>query len=322
MRRLFSILLCLVMCFGWSLTAFAGGPMPAQDILAAESTDSAAAVTAQTALPSGLYVGNTYSIRSAANASFMLNVDSGTDKNQTPVNTWKKDGSPEQVFKIISSGSYYKLATICSTSGRVLDAYRNNYTLDDGCKVDIWDNDDDPAQQLVIEGNNTSGCTIRLASKPNLALTAMSMSNGVQVQFKTYDANNANQKWVFLEPSFSLSSAPDPNCQNKENWCWAAAAKIVGVHNGGLDPVVDKATQMLTDTYGVHKPYYRSAVFSGKTRYFVDGVQHSIVEEMHHNDEDLTGTADKLIYNKNGGYKYSENISGSMNAFYYCRDPK
>ncbi len=286
MKRFFSILLCLSMFLGCSLTAFAGGPITEEDELAANSMENTAAVMS---LPSGLSVGKTYTIKSMASGStsYMLNVHGGNDNDGTAVDMWQNDGSPEQRFKIISTGAGYKLEALCS-SKRVLDAYR---PLKDGCKADIWEADDDQAQVLTITNSNSSGYyNICLASNPTLALTAVSLTNGGAVQFKTLNANSNNQKWKFIQPNDTLQRTPDPDCQNKNLWCWAACVKMVAVHNsGGLNPEIDTAPQILKNTDGLHKTYYGYNTVGGIKRYFADGVQYAIVKYIKDVDENLTG---------------------------------
>lgn len=282
MKRILCVLLCLAVCFGCSLTAFAGGSIPAQDMIGAADQAEPAAVTA---LPSGLSVGKLYNIRSMASERaypFMLNVWGGIDNDKTRVDMWLRDATTAQRFSIIVSGSYYKLRALCSST-RVLDAYRNSDgSITSCCQADIWSNNDDAAQQLIIEGSSTSGYTICLASNPSLALTAVNLSNDGAVQFKTKTGAN-NQKWCFDEAVPLLTRYPDYYCQNKNNWCWAAAAKIVGIHNGGgLNPAIDPNAQKLDNNDSLHNSYYG---YNGSERY-ADGVQHAIVKTVYYTSTD------------------------------------
>ncbi len=292
MKRLLSVLLCLVTCFCCSLTAFAGGPRTAEDIAAAGHTDNIAAVAS---LPSGLSVGTTYSLLSMESTDselFMLNVWGGKDTDGAKIDMWKWDGTKEQRFRLISSGSYYKLEAVCSSSGRVLDAYR---PLTNGCNVDLWSSNDNEAQELVIKPDDISGYVISLAYDPSLVLTAVDLSNDGAVQFKTNTHKN-NQKWMFIESNDTLQRAPHPNCQNKKNWCWAAAAKMVAAHNsGGLKPEIDQAPQMLNNIDGRHKTYYGYGTINGTTKYFVDGAQYAIVKQIKGSDGDISGSVDDSV---------------------------
>lgn len=165
MKRLFSILLCLVMCFGCSLTAFAGGPI--SDIRNDENEISNTWMAIHAVPPGDLKYGVTYRIRSMASMSLWLNVNNGTDANNTPVTMRSEDedfNKKNQKFRLISAGSYFMLGAACSTDGRVLDAYRINGELKGGCSADIWLKGDNSAQYFVITGDSNSGYLIRLAS--------------------------------------------------------------------------------------------------------------------------------------------------------------
>lgn len=275
MKRFFSILLCLVMSFGFSLTAFAGGPITAEDILSVENTDI---TVMPMELPSELSAGTVYKIKSMDNSvsgSFMLNVNGGKDSNGAKINMWRQeDGSEEQKFRLVASGNYYKLKAVCA-SGRYLDAYRNNDKIEDGCTVDIWDDSDNPAQQLVITGNSTYGYTIFLTGSASLVLTATGMYNGAGVQFQKLTSNK-NQRWNFISTDDTPTLLqPDSKAQNKSLWCWAAAAKMVAEHNsGGLNPKISTSPQRLDNELGF-RINYCSMDSSGYLT--VDGAQHSIV---------------------------------------------
>ncbi len=198
MKRMLSSLICVAMSFACSLTAFAGGPLSEDDTLANENTESTAAVMTATSLPSGLSLGATYTIKSKASPSstdYMLNFYGKNDYDKANIDVWKRDGSQDQRFRIISSNGGYKLEAL-SSSRRVLDAYRISGQLQNGCNADVWEDNDDAAQKLVFN-KTASGYTICLESNPTLALTAESMTNGGNVKFATLNANANNQKWEF-----------------------------------------------------------------------------------------------------------------------------
>lgn len=285
MKRLICILLCVATCFACSLTAFAGGPITEEDAIATQNTES---IAAPQALADGLKLGTTYKIRSMASSAsnpFVLNVPGGADGNGKKIDMWTpdQDDRNDQKFRLIASGSYYKLIAMCSSSGRVLDAFR---PLTSGCSVDIWDNEnDDAAQQLSITGSS-SGYVIRLASNSTLALTAVSLSNGGAVQFQTY-TGSTNQKWGFdVQSTMSLPRQPDPDGQNKSKWCWAAAAKMVAEHNGGVNSQILRSSKLLDNQAGVHESFYG---IDSSGRLTADGVQRAIVEHVKSTDKDITG---------------------------------
>lgn len=295
LKKIAALAMAAVTAGALGLSAFAGGPMPQEDELAAESKVSAAA--AQTALPSGLSVGTTYSLVSEMSADsylFALNVWGAQDINNANVDMWKWDGSKEQRFRLISSGSYYKLEAVCSSNGRVLNANNLNTS---GCNANLWLNQDSKnnAQQLVItKDSKSNGYVIKLASNNNLALTAVSLVNNGAVQFKTY-TGASNQKWKFFESNDTLQRAPHPYFKNKSMWCWASAAKMVADHNGGgIDSQIDRAPQMLTNTEGIHKTFYGQGTIDGTTRYFVDGTQYAIVKYIKNNDKNLEANTNEV----------------------------
>jgi len=187
MKKLFAVLICLLLLTGFSMTSFAGG-------LADGEVDSTPVQPLEESIQTrdALVIGGIYTIR-LGSSNKMLNVNSGIDANGTTVNVWTSDGSIEQKFKVVSGSSgTYRLQAMCSNSGRVIDAYR---PIKDGCKVDIWLSNDAPAQDLYITSVSNGYYTIRLASYPTLYLTATGTSNGSAVKYKTKATNYSNQKW-------------------------------------------------------------------------------------------------------------------------------
>lgn len=168
-----------------------------------------------------LDIGTIYNLRPSTSSTSYLNVYAGTDANGTKVCTWSKDGSKEQKFKLISgseSGTY-KLQAVCSSSGRVLDAYSKARPIQSGAQADIWAPSDNTAQNLYIYSNGDGTFRIKLASFSTLGLTAVSTGNNGTIKFNTISSTspNSNQRWYF-EPisstvrvtgvSLNYSSAP------------------------------------------------------------------------------------------------------------------
>lgn len=300
MKRLFSILLCLVMCFGCSLTAFAEGALPAETEFAANNTGN---TVSPMAIPSGLMFGKVYTIKPKLSRDIdplVLNVNNENNANGTPISLVQQNNSPGQKFRLISSssGSKFKLLAMSSSDGKVLDAHRNTKKeLFDGSPADIWDSDDNEAQEFEITGDSASGYSICLASGPKpdsenrLALTVDSIVDNGAVQFKTY-SGSLRQKWEFIaDNSFPSSKQPDPDAQNKTNWCWAAAAKMVGEHNGGVNSNILRYAKELEDEVGIHRDYYGLTAIA---RLSVDGVQRAIVVDAHRNDKNDGGSVDDV----------------------------
>lgn len=82
---------------------------------------------------------------------------------------------------------------------------------------------------------------------------------------------------------------PQPYGQNKEFWCWAAAAKMVAEHNNGLGYSTEP--QQLTYEDGLHSHggvnYWGEDTNKKKT---ADGAQRSIVMAVKGNDSNQIGT--------------------------------
>lgn len=81
--------------------------------------------------------------------------------------------------------------------------------------------------------------------------------------------------------------APQEYGQNKNNWCWAAASKIVAENNGGENPSISRSAQVLTNIQGVHNDYFG---IDSSGRYTADGVQCAIVKYIFKNDGDNGGS--------------------------------
>ena len=134
-------------------------------------------------------------IITSRNSRKCLNVNYGTDANGTNVTQYTQDGSTEQKWKLVSTGTNtFKIYAMCSSNGtnRVLDVLRTNGSASgsivSGNNVDIWAPNDNAAQEFVIEkyttdNNSTTSetgevrniYTIRLKSNTNLALTSFGL---------------------------------------------------------------------------------------------------------------------------------------------------
>lgn len=94
----------------------------------------------------------------------------------------------------------------------------------------------------VITTKNYGTATLTIKDK----ITGVSTTASVQVTRETTSSNVV---------------APNPDGQNKTLWCWAAAAKMVGVHNRGLNPDITPGATVLTDTNNTHS--YNGQEFTG-----------------------------------------------------------
>lgn len=81
--------------------------------------------------------------------------------------------------------------------------------------------------------------------------------------------------------------------QNKEHWCWATAAKMVGEHNGGSG-ALNTGMETLTYTDGLHsygEPFFGEWYVGGNSVYAADAGQRQIVIHANPNggDQDFDG---------------------------------
>ena len=82
---------------------------------------------------------------------------------------------------------------------------------------------------------------------------------------------------------------PKVRGQNKNSWCWATSAKIVGEHNGGS--WISTTPIVLDYTDGLH--YYKGVPYFGVNsngRYTADGPQRAIVKYIKGNDKNNGGS--------------------------------
>lgn len=289
-KKLTALAMAAVTAGALGLSAFAGGPMPQEDEPAAESEASAAAT--RTALPSGLTVGGVYMLRPMSSSGvYVYAITVGDDEKTITL----KDRSAlkiEQAFQLIASANGYKLKALCSPTGKVLDVYCNTqYHPEENCIVDLWENktSENVAQEFEITDGTSTSCVIRLANSNynNLVLARV----GTSVRLEEYDAAADNQRWRFVERTNTYTKDPDPDAQNKTNWCWAASAKMVAAHNGGgLNSAINTSPQTLTSNDGIYKPYYGYSISGTESRYLADGAQRAIVIQIKGNDKNNTGS--------------------------------
>lgn len=85
-----------------------------------------------------------------------------------------------------------------------------------------------------------------------------------------------------------IERLPNPNAQNKTNWCWAACAKMVGEHNGGSGSL-ETGASLLDDQNDVHA--FDNALFYGQRSNgrTVDAGQRQIVVAIHGDDGNYSG---------------------------------
>lgn len=159
-----------------------------------------------------IFSGETYRIRNVGSGKY-LNVDDGDDSDG--INVFQKTGnsSIDQDFTIrwISTENCYKIYPACSDEGnnRVLDISRNGSPITSSCNVQIWSENDPPAQQLQIVSTGTAGqYYIQPISNTSFYLTAngdadgdgsdTSIDDAGNVVIKSAQSNSAYQKWELI----------------------------------------------------------------------------------------------------------------------------
>ena len=188
------------------------------------------------AIPSG----SVFTLRNGLTGKY-LNVYNGNNADGVNVIQWDQDGSIEQKFRFVYdvNEDAYRIYAMCSSNGtnRVLDVYRNN-GLVNGCNVDIWAPNDDPAQLWTLQYSPHGHYFIKMKSNPNLVLTAVGSSNGTATGQGSTAAGNVcvktnvsglEQRW-YLEEVSPSATIPDGiyNIQNNFSDLYLDAA------NGGL----------------------------------------------------------------------------------------
>jgi|GEM_PF-2629009 len=102
---------------------------------------------------------------------------------------------------------------------------------------------------------------------------------------------------VYCNFSILGTRLPNPNGQNKSNWCWAAAAKMVGEHNGGSGALNTGASRLAHED-GLYSyvplgsiipiPFYGEDSYFGK---WADAGQRQIVLNVKGTDADVGATS-------------------------------
>ena len=130
-------------------------------------------------LPESLSAGEIYLFKNADSGKYM-DVQNGTDANDTNVIQWGWNGSAAQQFKLelSSTGNGYILRSQVGGKTRVLDIYKTNGRVENGNNVQIYTNIDPKAQEWLILPVDATKFRIVPRSNPALSLTSYGSSNG------------------------------------------------------------------------------------------------------------------------------------------------
>jgi hypothetical protein len=133
-----------------------------------------------------------------------LNIYAGKDKDGTNACIWQKDNSKEQQFRISSIGlNKYKIYVLSSGNGygRVLDVNRGtsyNSPLKYGLNIDIWKENDAPAQEWYITSVGDGYYKIELAALKDGVVTSAGSTNNSNVYLDKYTGTKG-QQWKFVK---------------------------------------------------------------------------------------------------------------------------
>lgn len=133
-----------------------------------------------------------------------LNIYAGKDKDGTNACIWQKDNSKEQQFRISSIGSNkYKIYVLSSSNGygRVLDVNRGasyNSPLKYSLNIDIWKENDAPAQEWYITSVGDGYYKIELAALKDGVITSAGSKNNSNVYLDKYTGTKG-QQWKFVK---------------------------------------------------------------------------------------------------------------------------
>lgn len=129
------------------------------------------------------------------------------DRNLNNIATASNNGSSAQEFRIVDDFGVYYIKSIESSNGtnRQLDVNSTSIAqIVDGANVHLYAPGDENSSQWLIEYNSTLGSyVIKIACKPNLALTD---ANG-NAQINNFSTGNTAQYWIFER----VESDPDIN---------------------------------------------------------------------------------------------------------------
>lgn len=118
--------------------------------------------------------------------------------NGCNITLWNPSGDSTQDFRLKSVGDN-KFNIISVANGKVVDVKRNDSKsgrpIEEGCNVDIWENNDPLAQEWIFEKVEDDYYYIKLASNPSLVIgTGESNKDGGNLFLRPID-NDDSQKW-------------------------------------------------------------------------------------------------------------------------------
>ena len=145
----------------------------------------------------------TYCLRNGVGLN--MDVSGGTDENKNPAVFYEHNGSAAQRMKFIYKGNgKYLIAPECSTTGKVIDIYRptdGDMDIDWGDKIDLYQNDDDEAQEFYVVPVGNGDYVLELASKDNFVIGGKHTFSGANFYLQPYLNFAPSQRFRFTDAS-------------------------------------------------------------------------------------------------------------------------
>lgn len=152
----------------------------------------------------GIVTNNTEFYIKNANSGQYLDLDHGTDANNTNIHQWKYNGQKNQRWKFVivgtvGDGCLYKIVSVDSSTGRVVDVSKGGSS--NNLNVALYQYKGSSNQQFAIERTKYGAYKILSKCsnfKSGLTVKAKSCSEGANVIQYQYNASH-NDEW-YLEP--------------------------------------------------------------------------------------------------------------------------
>ena len=145
----------------------------------------------------------TYCLRNGVGLN--MDVSGGTDENKNPAVFYEHNGSAAQRMKFIYKGNgKYLIAPECSTTGKVIDVYRptdGDMDIDWGDRIDLYQNDDDEAQEFYVVPVGNGDYVLELASKDNFVIGGKHTFSGANFYLQPYLNFAPSQRFRFTDAS-------------------------------------------------------------------------------------------------------------------------
>ena len=206
-----------------------------------------------------------------------------TTKIGVPNNNSKDYWSEELISNVPSGIVFYDISTGIYVSSPVK-------TIDGGIDRSLLD----LSLEVAVYSGDTISQTVYWNSANN-AIATVNPTSGIvngcalgETNIIAFQILGGNLKSAVY--TLRVNRPPNHNAQNKDKWCWAAAAKMVGEHNG-VAGALNQGASVLVDLDGLQSyngtPFY-GQLYSGY--YTCDAGQRQIVYSRYWNDSNEAGS--------------------------------